>query len=174
MRNIEKPIVRSKLRAKAGMLYYGAARRLLWIKMNSTFARTRSVSALPYLHFEHKTPLLRKLRDVDMQLQYNKITNLKIAAKCIDGILIRPGEVFSYWRLIGNPTARRGFLDGMILQNGKFHAGVGGGLCQLSNLIFWSSLHTPLTVTERHRHGYDVFPDSNRTQPFGSGATLSK
>ena len=32
-------------------------------------------------------------------------------------------------------------------------------------------LHTPLTVTERWRHGYDVFPDSNRTQPFGSGAT---
>ena len=33
------------------------------------------------------------------------------------------------------------------------------------------TVHTPLTVTERHRHGYDVFPDSNRTQPFGSGAT---
>ena len=33
------------------------------------------------------------------------------------------------------------------------------------------TLHTPLTVTERWRHGYDVFPDSNRTQPFGSGAT---
>ena len=33
------------------------------------------------------------------------------------------------------------------------------------------ALHTPLTVTERHRHSFDVFPDSNRTQPFGSGAT---
>ena len=33
------------------------------------------------------------------------------------------------------------------------------------------TLHTPLTVTERYRHGYDVFPDSGRTQPFGSGAT---
>jgi len=33
------------------------------------------------------------------------------------------------------------------------------------------SLHTDLTVIERHRHSYDVFPDSNRTQPFGSGAT---
>lgn len=50
-------------------------------------------------------------------------------------------------------------------------AGCGGGLCQLSNLIYWMTLHTPLTVVERHRHGYDVFPDSERTQPFGSGAT---
>lgn len=35
------------------------------------------------------------------------------------------------------------------------------------------TLHTPLSVIERHRHSYDVFPDSNRTQPFGSGATCA-
>ncbi len=35
------------------------------------------------------------------------------------------------------------------------------------------TIHTPLTITERHRHSFDVFPDSNRTQPFGSGATCS-
>ncbi|MCK9911052.1 VanW family protein, partial [Microbacteriaceae bacterium K1510] len=50
-------------------------------------------------------------------------------------------------------------------------SGVGGGLCQLSNLIYWMTLHTPLTVTERYRHSYDVFPDAERTLPFGSGAT---
>lgn len=59
----------------------------------------------------------------------------------------------------------------MVLFCGNFYAGIGGGLCQLSNLIYWITLHTPLTVTERHRHSYDVFPDANRTQPFGSGAT---
>lgn len=42
----------------------------------------------------------------------------------------------------------------------------------MSNLIYWMTLFTPLTVTERWRHNYDVFPDSNRTQPFGSGATV--
>ena len=59
----------------------------------------------------------------------------------------------------------------MVLFYGGFRPGTGGGLCQLSNLIYWMTLHTPLTVTERHRHSFDVFPDSNRTQPFGSGAT---
>ncbi len=44
-------------------------------------------------------------------------------------------------------------------------------MCQLSNLIYWMALHTPLTVTERYRHSHDIFPDVNRTQPFGSGAT---
>ena len=58
-----------------------------------------------------------------------------------------------------------------MLKNGTFKPGVGGGICRMSNLIFWMTIYTPLTVIERHRHGYDVFPDSNRTQPFGSGAT---
>jgi len=91
----------------------------------------------------------------------------------VDGVVIAPGEVFSYWRLIGNPTRRKGYQPGMVLHTGGFRPGVGGGLCQLSNLIFWMTAHTPLTVIERHRHGYDVFPDANRTQPFGSGATCS-
>lgn len=166
-----EPVKRSALRAKAGLWYYAMRRRLLWIKMNRYFASTRSPESLEFQCFSHQTPLLRRLKDVDMKYQYNKITNLRLAAEKLDGIIIKPGEVFSYWKLIGKPTARKGYLEGMILNGGKVLSGVGGGLCQMSNLIFWMTLHTPLTVVERHRHGYDVFPDSNRTQPFGSGAT---
>jgi vancomycin resistance protein VanW len=61
----------------------------------------------------------------------------------------------------------------MVLFFGSFRSDVGGGLCQLSNLIYWMTLHSPLTVVERHRHSYDVFPDAGRTQPFGSGATCA-
>lgn len=168
---MDKPIYRSPLRRKAGMFYYGMLRKLLWIRKGKYFASTKSELPLEYVYKTHKTVLLRKLKDVDMELQRNKVTNLRLATKRINGIIIRPGEVFSYWKLIGNPSKRKGYLEGMVLRNGKVDRGVGGGLCQLSNMIFWMTLHTPLTVIERHRHGYDVFPDSNRTQPFGSGAT---
>lgn len=171
LESVPQPISRSPLRRKCGMLYYGTLRKLLWARKRRMFAKTLQEQALEHMHFRHRTILLRKLKDVDMWLQHNKITNLKIAASRIDGILIRPGEVFSYWYLIGKPTRRKGYVEGMVLENGTFHAGVGGGLCQLSNLLFWMTIHTPLMVVERHRHGYDVFPDSNRTQPFGSGAT---
>jgi vancomycin resistance protein VanW len=117
--------------------------------------------------------MLRKLKDVDMWMQYNKVTNLKLACAKLNGIILKPGETFSYWYLIGKPTKRKGYKKGMHLRNGGFEAGYGGGLCQLSNLIFWSAIHTPLTIVERYRHGYDVFPDSNRTQPFASGATCA-
>lgn len=127
---------------------------------------------LPYKAASHETPLYRQLRNVDMWLQENKVNNLKLACKKLNGIILKPGETFSFWRLVGKPTKAKGFLEGMVLTNGTFTAGVGGGLCQLSNLIYWMALHTPLTVTERWRHTHDVFPDSNRTQPFGSGATV--
>ncbi len=171
MMRLEKPKKRSKLRQKLGHLYYTLKRRSKWCRMRKHFATTYQRDALPYIAFQHKTLLLRQLKDVDMWMQHHKITNLKQAVPRLHTILIKPGEVFSYWYLIGKPTRHKGYVDGMILDHGHFKSGVGGGLCQLSNLIFWMTLHTPLTIVERHRHSYDVFPDANRTQPFGSGAT---
>ena len=153
-----------------GRAYFTSKRYLLWLFGGIKFA-SRNSEKLMFRCYSHKTPLIRKLKDVDMYLQYNKITNLKLAAAKINLVTLHPGETFSFWKLIGKPTGRKGYLKGMVLRNGRFIAGTGGGLCQLSNLIYWMTLHTPLTVVERHRHGYDVFPDSNRTKPFGSGAT---
>ena len=171
MESISKsPRQRSKLRMAAGKAYYSFLRYIKWLH-SGPFAKEHSDSVLPEIQFHHATPLLRRLNGLEMQLQYNKVTNLRLACPKISGILLHPGETFSYWKAIGNPTAREGYLPGMVLVNGKVAAGIGGGLCQLSNLIYWMTLHTPLTVVERHHHGYDVFPDSNRTQPFGSGAT---
>ena len=168
---MDKSKYRSNLRLKLGAKYYGFKRKITWAKHRNKFATSLVQTQLEHIYFSHKTPLLRKLKDVDMWMQYNKINNLKIATSKVNGLILRPGETFSYWYLIGKPTKRKGYLPGMVLRNGAFYAATGGGLCQLSNLIFWMTAHTPLTVVERHRHGYDVFPDSNRTQPFGSGAT---
>lgn len=167
----QKPRRRSRLRLWCGRAAFTWARYFLWYFGGLRFARRHTQKATPHLCFDHRTPLLRRLKDVDMQYQYNKIVNLKIAAERLDGVTLRPGETFSYWRLIGRPSRRKGYKEGIVLFCGTFRPGTGGGLCQMSNLIFWMTLHTPLTVTERYRHSYDVFPDAGRTQPFGSGAT---
>lgn len=166
-----RPVRRSALRTALGRAFFTLRRYAYWHFGGVRFARVNAGQALRYECFRHETPLLRQLRDVDMQYQRNKIVNLKIAAPLLDGMLLRPGETLSYWRRIGRPSYRRGFVDGMVLFYGNYGYGVGGGLCQLSNLIYWMTLHTPLTVTERYRHSFDVFPDAGRTQPFGSGAT---
>jgi len=60
-----------------------------------------------------------------------------------------------------------------VLNQGRVDKGTGDGLCQLGNLLFWIFARSPLLVLERHRHGFDVFPDVNRKVPFGAGATLA-
>ena len=172
-RQLRPPISRSWLRLRAGKAYYAGKRYLLWCSPRYHWAKVKEESLLPSCWFSHETPLYRHLRGEDMALQENKVVNLRLAAAKLNGLLIRPGETFSYWKMIGKPTRKKGYQDGMVLFLGRIGTDVGGGLCQLSNLIFWMTLHTPLTVVERYRHSHDVFPDANRTQPFGSGATCA-
>lgn len=107
-----------------------------------------------------------------MWLQYNKVTNLRIASAQVDGLLIRPGETFSFCRTVGRTTVRKGYVVGMLLDNGDAKAGVGGGICQLANLLHWMVLHTPLTVVERSEHSFDPFPDNGRVLPWGVGCAV--
>lgn len=136
------------------------------------FAQHRQELPLPFRVKKHQSVLMRKLGDVDMQLQINKVQNLKLAIAHLNGILVPPGAAFSFYQLVGKPTAEKGYLPGVQLIQGKAVAGIGGGLCQLANLIHWLVLHSPLTVTERHHHSFDPFPDEGRVLPFGSGATV--
>lgn len=170
---LRPPIPRSWLRLRLGKAYYAGKRYLLWCSPQYHWASQRQSVSLPYIQTSHATPLYRHLRGEEMELQKNKVVNLQLAAARLNGVVLRPGETFSYWRLIGKPSRKKGYREGMVLFLGRIGSDVGGGLCQLSNLIFWMTLHTPLTVVERYRHSHDVFPDSNRTQPFGSGATCA-
>jgi vancomycin resistance protein VanW len=129
-------------------------------------------AAFPHLVFSHSARLVRDYPEPWYSLQRNKIANLRIAAERIDGATIVPGEIFSFWRLVGRTSRRKGYLDGMTIVDGRLNISRGGGLCQLSNALYWVALHLGCTVSERHRHSFDCFPDSYRTVPFGAGATV--
>ena len=106
-------------------------------------------------------------------LQDNKAVNLSISAPRVSGVLIRPGETFSFWKLVGSVTKKKGYKTGLILKKGKSSSGIGGGLCQFTNLIHWLVLHSPLEIVEHHHHdGYDLFPDFGRQIPFGTGTSI--
>jgi len=138
------------------------------------FAQERSDTVLPVLVYRHNSLIRRRLGNVNMQLQENKATNLALAVKHIDGLLIRPGETFSVWNRIGRTTKQRGYKEGLTIAKGQPSQGIGGGMCQLSNLIHWLVLHSELTITEHHHHdGLDLFPDFGRQIPFGTGTSIS-
>lgn len=145
------------------------SRRLADLSGSVRFASDQIPDDLDFTCKRHQSLLRRKLGNSDPQLQENKVKNLAIAIPTIDGILIRPGETFSFWKQLGEATAEKGYLEGMQLSRGEVVRGIGGGLCQLANLLYWTALHTPLKVVERHHHSFDPFPDENRVLPFGSG-----
>ena len=101
-----------------------------------------------------------------MQLQKNKVKNLEIAGKKIDGIIIKPGEVFSFWNLVGRATKKKGYLEGLVITGRTLGKGTGGGVCQMGNLIHYLVLHTDLEVVEKHHHSDALFPDEKRRVPF--------
>lgn len=137
------------------------------------FASVKDTQPFPVLIYRHQSLIRRKLGQVDMTLQENKAVNLSLAAPQVNGILIRPGETFSFWRLVGDTTEKKGYKTGLTIKENAPSKGIGGGMCQFTNLIHWMILHSPLTIVEHHHHdGLDLFPDFGRQIPFGTGTSI--
>ncbi|MES2451862.1 MAG: VanW family protein [Pseudomonadota bacterium] len=88
----------------------------------------------------------------DRALNAGKIQNLRCALRGLDGIEIGAGRTLSFWRQVGRPTRRRGYVAGRELREGCMIATVGGGLCQLSNALYDAGLQAGLEIVERHAH----------------------
>ena len=91
------------------------------------FALERTEASLSVLVYRHNSLIRRRLGNVNMQLQENKATNLALAVKHIDGLLIRPGETFSVWKLVGRTSKRKGYKEGLTIAKGQPSKGIGGG-----------------------------------------------
>lgn len=150
-----------------------ALRRIRDFVSRTKFAHIQSDAVLPVLIYSHNSLIRRKLGNTEMGLQENKAVNLSLAAPKVNRIMIYPGETFSFWRLVGPDSEKRGYREGLTIANGRPSKGIGGGLCQFTNLIHWMVLHTELTIVEHHHHdGIDLFPDFKRQIPFGTGTSI--
>jgi hypothetical protein len=115
------------------------------------FAITRLTSQDP-VRAECVTPLWTQHAPHEWPLTAGKVHNLRTAASRLDGLVVQPGEVFSFWHAIGAPTRRRGFVPGRELREGCLIASIGGGLCQLSNALYAVALDAGARIVERHPH----------------------
>lgn len=137
------------------------------------YAKTQAVEHLPFCAYSSNTSLYNSHTGFDMKFQENKVFNLRLAAQPISGILIRPQETFSFWQLVKKADQRR-YRDGLSVEYGKLTTVKGGGLCHLSNFLFWMFLHTPLTIIERHPHRVKDFPSPDASEPDSVDATVSE
>ncbi len=86
----------------------------------------------------------------------SRIHNIVLAASRLNGVLVAPGEVFSFDKALGDVSSFTGYQQAYIIQNGKTILGDGGGVCQVSTTFFRAILNSGLPVVERYAHAYRV------------------
>ncbi len=98
----------------------------------------------------------------------NRIHNVQLVARLIDGRLIAPGATFSFNRTTGERTAEKGFLEAPVIINGELQTGLGGGVCQVSTTVFNAAYEAGLPIRTRTNHALYI-----SHYPLGRDATVN-
>lgn len=115
-------------------------KKLFYLEMlidGNKYAKNKSEALLPNTVFETSSLMMNENSGFDMKYQINKVHNLKLAARTINKVIIEPNETFSFWQLVRWADHHEKYKDGLNLVDGKIVGSYGGGLCQLSNMLFW-------------------------------------
>ncbi len=83
-------------------------------------------------------------------------TNIQVAASKFQGLVIKPGEQFSFDKYLGDVSPETGFETGLVIFGNQTIKGVGGGVCQVSTTMFQAAFYGGFPVEERYAHGYRV------------------
>lgn len=102
----------------------------------------------------------------------NKLHNIRLAIARMEPFVLPPGAAFSFWDKALAPTAENGYREGAMFINHRVTTSLGGGLCQLSGLIYNLALLSGLTILERHHHSIDAYGEE-RYIPLGRDATVA-
>ena len=86
----------------------------------------------------------------------NRIYNISLASSRFKGVLVAPGETFSFNDVLGDVSGFTGYKQAYIIQDGKTILGDGGGVCQVSTTLFRAALAAGLPIVERRAHAYRV------------------
>ena len=84
----------------------------------------------------------------------SRTTNLRLASNKINGVVLLPGEEFSYNGTLGPRTTATGYKSAKIFSNGQVIDGIGGGICQISSTLYNAALYANLEITERRNHQF--------------------
>lgn len=99
--------------------------------------------------------------------EINRSHNLYLATAAINGAMLSPGEVFSFNRRVGERVIEAGYRDALVIVNGKFEPGLGGGVCQVSSTLYNTVLLAGMEIVERYNHALAV-----AYVPVGRDATV--
>ena len=138
------------------------------------YCKTFKENLLKYPVSECKSFMINEESGYDILYQQNKVHNLKIISKTMNKVLIQPGETFSFCYISKNSRKYGKYKDGLVLIDDKIHPQKGGGICLLSNMLYYLFLMSPLTITERHGHRKKSLPNNDKDTLNGVDATINR
>lgn len=100
----------------------------------------------------------------------DKHYNISLAAETINGSVLLPNQVFSFWKIMGNPNLKLKKSRSII--NGAVTNEIGGGICQVSGIIYHAAISAGLQIVQRHNHSIDLYTEETRFAPLGTDATV--
>ena len=109
----------------------------------------------PPLTAEQLSKLFGKVSSASTNASFstnNRLTNIKVACKTINGTVVQPGETFSFNKALGERTTKKGYKAAGALENGMHTQQVGGGICQVSTTLFNAVAKADLTIVDRSPH----------------------
>lgn len=98
----------------------------------------------------------------------NRIHNFKRALEQFNGVMVAPGEEFSFVDLLGEVDGEHGYLPELVIKHNKTEPEFGGGICQVSSTVFRAAIYSGLKITARRNHAYPV----SYYKPYGMDATI--
>jgi len=101
-----------------------------------------------------------------------RATNIKVAAKLLDGAVVPPGGTFSFLDTMGGIDEDHGFVEGYVIAAERTQRGVGGGVCQVSTTAFRAAFWSGVDITERNQHSYRVGWYESNGEPVGFDAAV--
>jgi len=144
----------------------------LSIGRSHQLATGRAIDADFKSEFHPQIALTQPIGSTSAQYFSNKKHNLLLAIQKLQDIVIAPGQIFSFWHLVGNPSQKAGYVQGRTIMGKELATTTGGGLCQISGLMYFLALKSGLKIIERHAHSKDIYTDATRFTPLGSDATV--
>ena len=148
-------------------------RHLQDLKRKENFATDFQKEKLTYVVSERSSNMIKRAEGVDLASQFNKAKNIELACQKLNGLVIKPGEVFSFWKLVGKISEKKGYKAGRVIERNKLILGIGGGICNLANTITFLVIHRPLLITEFHTHSDALAPDETGRIPLNAGTSVS-
>jgi vancomycin resistance protein VanW len=145
----------------------------LWRGYPFYYAHSQDLDIAPcygYQWSEVTTPI--KQRSGASNVNENRLWNMELATRRIDGLLLQPRQIFSFWNRVPQPTLVHGFREDQTLVRGRLMTDAGDGLCQISTTLFLALLWADCQILERHNHTSDIHGES-RFFPLGQDATVA-